>query len=55
MLVDVIAILFVFVVTFLISATLNILLKTTSRVDWGITLLISMGLSIVLVGILSTS
>nr|WP_173425073.1 hypothetical protein [Jeotgalibacillus malaysiensis] len=52
MLNNVIAILFVFVITFFISATLNIFLKTTSKIDWAITLLLCMGLSVILVGVL---
>ncbi|KIL51650.1 hypothetical protein KP77_11620 [Jeotgalibacillus alimentarius] len=46
---------FTFVVMFLIGASLNILLKTTSKLDWGMTLLISMGFSAVLVGIFESN
>ncbi|MBM7578082.1 hypothetical protein JOD21_000739 [Jeotgalibacillus terrae] len=50
-----VALILTFVVMFLIGASLNILLKTTSKLDWGMTLLISMGVSIVFVGIFESN
>ncbi|WP_166786796.1 hypothetical protein [Jeotgalibacillus salarius] len=52
---DLVAIIFTFVVMFLIGSILNILLKTTSKLDWSMTLLISLGLAIVFVGILNSN
>ncbi|WP_245688092.1 hypothetical protein [Salimicrobium halophilum] len=50
---NLVMILIVFVVCFFISSTMNILLKTTSKRDWLMTLLISIGLSLIIVPILT--
>ncbi|MDZ5712710.1 hypothetical protein [Jeotgalibacillus haloalkalitolerans] len=46
-----IAILVFFVVMMIISSSVNILLKTTSKMDWVVTLLVSLGFSIVFTGV----
>ncbi len=50
----IIMIFFVFLVSICIGSVLNILLKTTKKRDWLITILISLGLSIIIVPLLNT-
>ncbi|WP_347860916.1 hypothetical protein U0355_09415 [Salimicrobium sp. PL1-032A] len=50
---NLVMILIVFLVCFFISSTMNILLKTTGKKDWIITLLLSIGLSIIIVPLLT--
>lgn len=49
-----IMILFAFLVCICIGSLLNILLKTTKKRDWLVTILISLGLSIIIVPLLNS-
>lgn len=50
---SIIMVIFVFLVCFCISSVLNILFKKTEKRDWLITLLISVGFSMIIVPLLA--